>query len=494
MHRSWWKRLTAALATVCAIATLVAPLPVYADEGDYDVANGHVYTQTAGSDAPAGAGFLISDGGGIPFWAEFQRLGGVDVLGYPITHRFEMGGFVVQATQRVVLQWRPEIGTFAFTNIMDDVSDAGFDDELGARLTPPWERIEEAGLTWDQVVAGRWALLDESPELRTAYFAKDDPMRWYGLPTGHVTQYPGLTAIRTQRAVLQLWTLDMPWASVGTVTVANAGDLAKSLGMFPVDATTPSAQGDAIVEQANVYRATIGLPPLIQSPELMRAAQSHADYYIANLGDSSAGGLHTEVPGKPGFTGASIGDRARAQDYPLGWVNESFGFREPRGTLDWALLTANHRYMFVHPSSVHIGYGTATSGRTTVAIFNIGMSPQHTADVALPSVYPVDGATDVPRSWDGGESPNPAPGIERPLGPPVTIIFGLGDRVEWGDIGLYDPAGNPIAIVVARSDWQRGLAIIPHDPLAGGVTFRVSAAGMRNGEPFEFSSQFTTRS
>jgi hypothetical protein len=48
--------------------------------------------------------------------------------------------------------------------------------------------------------------------------------------------------VRTQRAVLQLWKHDEPWARAGDVTVANGGDLAKALGLFPAAALKPEPQ------------------------------------------------------------------------------------------------------------------------------------------------------------------------------------------------------------------------------------------------------------
>src|SRR5947207_3019207 len=75
---------------------------------DFPLPDGHFYTQTNGR-TDAATGYAITDGGDIPFWSEFQRLGGVAALGYPVTGRFVWDGFVVQATQRVVLQWRPEL-------------------------------------------------------------------------------------------------------------------------------------------------------------------------------------------------------------------------------------------------------------------------------------------------------------------------------------------------------------------------------------------------
>lgn len=46
-------------------------------------------------------------------------------------------------------------------------------------------------------------------------------------------------AIRLQRAVLQEWKEDVPWASAGEVTIANGGDIAKELGGLPSAALAP---------------------------------------------------------------------------------------------------------------------------------------------------------------------------------------------------------------------------------------------------------------
>ena len=487
-------RLAACAALVLAVA-LLASAPVAAAGGDYPVSGGRVYTQTAGEEAPEGAGFLISDDGGILFWTEFQRLGGVPVLGYPVTQRFEWDGLTVQAMQKAVMQWDPTTETVRFMKILNLLSEAGLDDELAREFIPPVQSFDEAHLSEQAVAARRLALLDASPPIKARYWAAGDPTGLYGLPTSEVASYPDLQAIRLERAVLQLWLVDRPWARAGEVTVANGGDLAKAAGLFPAAATMPLVPGerdDPLVVRVNEFRASMGLPPLQQSSALMRAAQAHADYYIRNLGDPAAGGLHTEVPGKPGFTGASIYDRAKAAGYPLNWIDETFGFLEPRQTLEWALATVFHRYMFVHPSAVHIGYGTATYGGTTVAIFNVGLSPEHTAAVPLPSVYPTDGASGVPRQWDGAEWPDPAPGVPRPLGPPITLQFGLDDRVTWGEAALLDPSGQPLPVAVSTSDWRRALAVIPHHPLAPGAVYILRVTGIRNGSPFSFQSQFTS--
>ena len=506
----------AGLLAAVALMAVWAVLPARADSGDYAVEGGRLFTQAAESDVPD-AGFAVTDADGIPVWTEFQRLGGVQALGYPLSRRFVWDGFTVQVFQKVVLQWRPESNTFMFVNVFDRLNLEGYDDTLEELLVPPSEYFDEEGFTWDQIIATRQALLNANPALRDVYFAVDDPLRWYGLPTSHVITYEHVHTIRLQRAVLQQWLTDLPWASAGEVTVANGGDLARGAGTFPADVLVPEirpradgaapqptpaptpeptaapSQQTGVLAPANSLRAALGLPPLIASPELMQAAQRHADYYITNHGDPNSGGLHTQVPGYPGFTGRSIGERARASGYQLGWVDEVFAFFTPADTLAWALQTVWHRYMYVHPSAVHVGYGTATDGDTTVTVFNVGLSPRHTADAPLPAVVPFNGATDVPVSWEGWESPNPAPGATRPFGPPVSLQFGLDDQVAWGEAALYGPDGALVTTARTTSEWRRALSLVPHDPLAPGTTYTVRVNGTRNGTPFEVESSFTTR-
>ena len=517
----------AVLLAAVALVAVWTFLPAHADSGDYAVAGGRLFTQAAESDVPD-AGFAVTDADEILFWTEFQRLGGVQALGYPLSRRFVWEGFTVQVFQKVVLQWRPELGASLFVNVFDRLSLAGYDDTLEELLVPPLEQFDEEGLTWDEIIAGRQALLDANPALRDAYFAVDEPLQWYGLPTSHVVTYEHVHTIRLQRAVLQQWLVDLPWASAGEVTVANGGDLARGAGIFPAEALTPEVRPRAdgaqpqptpdptpqptpeptpnptpsptttpseptdLLAPVTALRAALGLPPLIVSPELMQAAQRHADYYITNLNDPNSGGLHTQVPGYPGFTGRTIGDRARASGYQLGWVDEVFAFFGPADTVVWALETVWHRYMYVHPSAVHVGYGTATGGDTTVTVFNVGLSPRHTADAPLPVVVPVNGATGVPQSWAGWESPNPAPGATRPFGPPVSLQFGLDDQVAWGEAALYAPDGSVVTTARTTSEWRRALSLVPHDPLASATTYTVRVNGTRNGEPFAVEASFTT--
>lgn len=198
---------------------------------------GAAITSIAGDDGrffDETGGFTVSNAEGIPFWDEFRALGGVDALGYPVSRRFTLDGFTVQAFQKAILQWRPEVRRAYFVNVLDRLSQAGQDDWLLVhRMTPrPSDSSPDTGLAWERVVARRQAMLDIDPTLRSAYFAVPNSIDRYGLPVS-AADVGNAIVVRCQRAVLQRWKTDVPWARAGQVTIANAGDLAKEAGLLP---------------------------------------------------------------------------------------------------------------------------------------------------------------------------------------------------------------------------------------------------------------------
>jgi hypothetical protein len=207
---------------------------------DYAIPGGRFYSQTNGrKDSPAG--FAVTDQDGVPLWTAYQALGGPDVLGYPVTRRFELDGFVVQGFQKAVLQWRPDQKAFNFLNTFDVLHDRGRDDWLEIyRQTPrPLDTAADAGLAWDKVVARHVGMLDKvPPALKARFFADDQWLDHYGLPVS-VGDYSNSVVVRAQRATLQYWKEAVPWAAKGSVSVANGGDLAKEAGLFPWLAVTP---------------------------------------------------------------------------------------------------------------------------------------------------------------------------------------------------------------------------------------------------------------
>lgn len=202
--------------------------------------------------APAAAqtSYRVTNADGIPFLVEFNRLGGVDALGYPASDRLQWEGFTAQVFQRAILQWRPESKSFAFVNVFDRLHDLGKDDWLRtARQTPPPRQFDDAGKPWDQVVKNHLAVLDAYPAIKAKYFAVvGDPVTFNGLPQSDVVDTGSAYVVRCQRVVLQQWKEDVPWAKKGDVTVALGGDIAKEAGVLPAAAAAPpSANPKTIV-------------------------------------------------------------------------------------------------------------------------------------------------------------------------------------------------------------------------------------------------------
>jgi spore germination protein len=205
---------------------------------DWALPNGHFFTQAG---EPGRAGFAVTDEDGVLFWSEFRRLGGVEVVGYPRSHRFVWNGFVCQVFQKAVFQWAPDRQAVNFVNVFDELSAAGKDSWLEReRATPsPLPSSFDAGKTWEAIQTARLALLDQDPGLKQAYLQQRDPLRFFGLPTSRVEDRGDHLVVRLQRAVLQRWTVEVPWARAGQVTISNGGDIAIEAGLVPREALTP---------------------------------------------------------------------------------------------------------------------------------------------------------------------------------------------------------------------------------------------------------------
>ncbi|MCS7001677.1 MAG: hypothetical protein NZ518_02395 [Dehalococcoidia bacterium] len=211
---------------------------------DFSLPNGWFYTQTNG--APAGTssrGYSVTNADGVLFWDAFRFVGGVDGVGFPVSRRFSYQGFTTQVFQKAVFQWRPDLGnTVVFANILDVLGDMGRDDWLlTARSTPRRlpPSFDAGAASFQEIIRRRQALLDEHPAIRARYFAERDPIALFGLPTSRVVDNGSHFVMRFQRAVIQHYKEDTPWARRGMTLVANGGDLAKESGVFSADVLQP---------------------------------------------------------------------------------------------------------------------------------------------------------------------------------------------------------------------------------------------------------------
>jgi hypothetical protein len=190
-------------------------------------------------------GYAITDEGGIGFWTSFQALGGVAALGYPLSHRFQRDGYVYQATQVGVLQWRPELGRAVLANTFDWLSEAGHDEWLLAQAGIPRPvRDDGSQGDWQRAREIRQRSLTDAAILQ-AYLTPgsvDAAIEHYGLPMSRPERRWPFVVQRFQRIAFQHWVEEVPGMPPrGSVAPVLAGELLKPLGMIPPEAARPAS-------------------------------------------------------------------------------------------------------------------------------------------------------------------------------------------------------------------------------------------------------------
>ncbi len=203
---------------------------------ELELLDGRFYTQTNGDAPGGGRGYAVRDYASVPFWSKFIELGGVDELGYPISPRIRWRGRILQLCQRQALAWHSPSSDFSLFEILDALHEAGKDAWLEATYGVP--RLQETGdpddaWSWEGRQLLHQSVLEANSWLAAAYAGVPGGGE---LRFGYVTAWPSLrpdvVIARTQRAVLQLWKEDKPWARAGQVILANAGELLKTSNLF----------------------------------------------------------------------------------------------------------------------------------------------------------------------------------------------------------------------------------------------------------------------
>lgn len=203
------------------------PVEAHASGQDYDIPQGHYYEQGVRPGTPDGNGFVVVDDDRAVLWGELRRLGGVQVLGFPISERFACEEGVCQAFQQGVVRWDPLANEAHLVDVFDQLHNTGRDEWL-VRLwhVPQWngEALPEDPL----------APLDLNEPLRAAYMRLGPASTSvYGVPRAYSTS-DRLSVLRTQRAVFEQ-TLDLP----GQVGLLPAGEIFRDAGLVPTSALVP---------------------------------------------------------------------------------------------------------------------------------------------------------------------------------------------------------------------------------------------------------------
>lgn len=295
----------------------------------------------------------------------------------------------------------------------------------------------------------------------------------------------------------------------------------------------------------NERRKQCGFGLLAQAPELDKSAQAHADYLVQlekDLGnDAYKTDMHSEDPARPLFTGARPSDRAKAAGYTgsAGEQLSGVGIAQARPDMASLLMVThdNVQGLLVGPYHLNwmislsrdVGFGLSTwtfrdevnngfsSGFFAI---NVGQKNSPQAHPTQTLSYPCEGTTDVSESL-GGERPNPTNGhapVQFPVGPAIMLMSPPNTTLKvqtasvtpisrlngqpLGDLPAFNYAStfpSGILILTTENDTNKVLYekekvfMMPHKPLAMGVTYRVEVAYTVSGQAQTKAFQFSTR-
>lgn len=255
----------------------------------------------------------------------------------------------------------------------------------------------------------------------------------------------------------------------------------------------------------NTFRVRAGLGPLDQREELNAASAAHAQYVLLNPAVYDAGlSIHEEMDGRTGFFGERFWERMATAGYTGLPFREVIAYQAlPASAVAHWMETVYHRLPLLHPSAQHVGYAEAILGKHRINVLDIGAGDGHAPLIPGGVAWPADGATNVPLSWDGLESPQPpAPNTGYPSGPVVTLTFGLNAQVEVFEHVILDLDGEqnetlPHVFLTPDNDkhleGESSVALYAEVPLQPGHTYRVIVDGLVDEAPFHRVWTFTTR-
>jgi hypothetical protein len=253
----------------------------------------------------------------------------------------------------------------------------------------------------------------------------------------------------------------------------------------------PGATPDA-VEVRNAIsrvRAMAGLPAIDCTETLAGAAGAHAGY-LAQNGEFG----HTETKGRPGFTGASVGDRVEAAEFDGETDGEVLSSQLGAASIDSEfgyLNSVYHRAMLLRIETTTYGYGSSSAG----SVIDLGR-PDDAHQQAQRVVWPPDGATNVPTTFHAAsEAPNPVAPLEV-AGAPISLITG---RTLISVVGVILGPDGPVDAVLLTSKNDPGKLVraseahlVPKKPLAPNTTYVVQFGFVDATQAVALKTTFTT--
>lgn len=252
----------------------------------------------------------------------------------------------------------------------------------------------------------------------------------------------------------------------------------------------------------NFRRQGLGIQALARNAFVDTAAQGHSEYQKLNNTIT-----HTQIVGKPGFTGVALSDRLSAASYLF--KSSSYAYGEViSGTANTSganaaedLITAiYHRFVLFEPMFKEAGTGGATIP---------GNYTYFTADLVTDNLdrglargqvvsYPFDAQKNVLTKFDSdNESPDPVVG-RNTVGFPVSVHANLTSTLKVTSFTIAPRGSAPLSTLLLANATDphtpvSAAAIIPMDVLASATTYEVRFIGTVDGLPVDRAWSFTTR-
>jgi hypothetical protein len=280
------------------------------------------------------------------------------------------------------------------------------------------------------------------------------------------------------------------------LSLAPAAGFGRGVAAAPTSESDPDGTIGGLA-RINEARAAIGVPPLKRHPALDQAASAHANYYKANFGDPSLAGmgLHYEEQGKPGFTGRSFSDRAKAAGYS-GSINENIGLSGSLlATVDWSLDTINHRLTLIDPRYTDVGFGVVNEGKIKIEVIDLGTVQWRSTIEPHWEPWPPPDATNIGLRFDG-EGNNPIAGLSFPTGYPITLKYNGPGAVVFTGAKLWSPGQAEVPIIAQAGTGfitRNTYMVLARSPLQQGTTYTIAIDGTLDGNAFTRTWSFTTK-
>lgn len=265
-------------------------------------------------------------------------------------------------------------------------------------------------------------------------------------------------------------------------------------------AGTIAQEKAAALTEVNLIRQSMGLAAVGVNAKIDQAAQSHADYLLANVG----GPDHFQIAGKPGFTGLDPGARLNTAGYAWQRYTEVIdgGMQSGKNAVRSLIQAIYHRFGILNTAISEVGVGIAASSTMPITVIDFGALPLNAATLpaAWSGTYPIDNQTAVPVDfYSDTEVPDPIPNANR-VGYPVSFHLPEGETLTTTSFTLVPAGGANVATLLLAAPTDTHVpanvaAIVPLAPLNYGTSYTATFTGTRAlGQPVNISWSFHTAS